>query len=106
MQAGSLVICVNTQGLTPDMPFNRLPVLGETYIVREMVPDIDGPPPLHPEGVALEGIIGGRALVQTWQGPRRVEYHFHAWRFRELLSPEELALLEEVEETAEVPILR
>jgi len=98
MKAGSLVICVNTTGLHPDMPLDRLPELGELYTVREMIPDHRGPQ--HPDGVALEGIRGDRFLIHTWQGMRRVEAHFHAWRFRELLSPEEIEELEAVREEA------
>lgn len=92
------MICVNTAGLHAAMPLDRLPELGELYTVREMIPDHRGPQ--HPDGVALVGIRGGRFLIHTWQGMRLVEAHFHTWRFREMLSPEEIEELEALTEEA------
>ena len=69
MQKGSIVVCIDDGNWWSDSMeyFNKLPVKGELYTVREFFPnciDPNGPP-----GVALEEIIGkfDEVLMHTGQ---------------------------------------
>lgn len=77
MKVGSIVECVNNEGLTHAIP----PKLNQPYTVRWILPpDNFGDPNSHKYGVYLEEIVNDKH-------PRGPELGYLMERFRELLPP-------------------
>ena len=93
MQKGSIVVCIDDGNWWSDSMeyFNKLPVKGELYTVREFFPnciDPNGPP-----GVALEEIIGKFDEVLMYSGHLiKMELHFKISRFKEVLPPQTISI--------------
>ena len=98
MQKGSIVAYVNDNFTAANISmFNKMPVKGELYMVREMV--IIGTSNKRP-GVRLEEIYG-KVIFFRWNGASGyTEFHFKQDRFIEVLAPIEIkigALKENIE---------
>lgn len=101
MKVGSLVVCVKAPDFIEPYDFSAPLIEGNIYTVRALIEHSAGPPPKYELGIALDEIFGKMLFVKTWRGYQWVEYHWHPWRFVEVLPPEELAIalenLDEVE---------
>ncbi len=101
MKPGSLVICINDSGLSPDANaiFNSLPIKNKIYQVRRVIPDIFDPPQANPAGIALEEIFGDWEFLKTRDGTYVYEeIHFRMDRFVEILAPINIEEIEEIEQ--------
>ena len=107
MQKGSIVVCIDDGNWWSDSMeyFNKLPVKGELYTLREFFPnciDPNGPP-----GVALEEIIGkfDEVLMHTGQ-LIKMELHFKIYRFKEVLSPGNISIEDFMDSQEEINDVR
>ena len=93
MKAGSIVVCIDDGNWWYDIEkyFKVLPVKGQLYTVRMIIPNMGDPN--GPPGVALEEILGVIDTVKTYTGEiREVEVHFNIKRFQEVLPPESISI--------------
>jgi len=89
MQKGSIVVCINDNFTIDNISmFNKMPVKGEEYMVREMVIIGTSKRP----GVRLEEIYG-KVIFFRWNGASGyTEFHFKQDRFTEVLPPIEIEI--------------
>jgi len=94
MKPGSLVICIDDTNWCNKafVSFDKLPVQGKVYEVRQIFDNIETPE--SPEmGVALCEIQGTFGIFQRYDGVWvYLERHFRIERFQELLPPIEISL--------------
>lgn len=99
MQKSSIVICINDTFLSNEIGmYNKLPVKGQLYMVRDIIPGYCYP--ADKPGITVEEIYGKIITYKCFDGViRDVEFHFIMDRFIEVLPPVSLELLlpEEVE---------
>lgn len=107
MQKGSIVVCIDDGNWWSDSMeyFNKLPVKGELYTIREFFPnciDPNGQP-----GVALEEIIGkfDEVLMHTGQ-LIKMELHFKISRFKEVLPPQTISIEDFMDSKEEINDVR
>lgn len=101
MKVGSYVVCVNDSNWNAMayVLLPKLPVKGNIYIVRRVIPNIDDN--CSEDGIALEGIYGEWWIFKTYFGTKVYEeYHFRMSRFREIDAPDIFLakLFQEIEE--------
>ncbi len=92
MQKSSIVICLD-DNFSPSQisMFDKLPVKGELYMVREIMPALFGP--TDKPGLTLEGIHGKLVTYRDSEGGlHSIEFHFIIERFKEVVPPFDLEL--------------
>jgi len=106
MQKGSIVVCINDNFTADNITmFNKMPVKGELYMIREVM---IGDHAREELGVTLEDIYG-KIIKYSYKGvSKEVEYHFVMHRFKEVLPPIEIkvAELNEIVETMDICLSR
>ena len=106
MKAGSIVVCIDDTNWWDDIMeyFKVLPVKGQLYVVRMIIPNMHDPNGLP--GVALEEIRGKMDTIKTYTGEvREIEVHFKIRRFQEVLPPESISIENFIEIQEEIEIL-
>ncbi len=104
MKPGDYVVCVNDKNwsLYAKKCFNKLPIAGQVYRIRRIIPNITNP--AGPYGVALEGIFGVWDVFIHYLGHEVYEeQHFKKMRFKKL---DDATVLSTVSENVSATIIQ